>query len=268
MIYIMKGNSMFHKLSLIVLAIFLATGCGSDTTTLQDQESIQKVTYDNNAQERIALSKEGVLKDVTYICIGDSTRAISDVTEAQLLFEQVASSLANYHVTSYLQARGSHTLEDFIYERISPTWSDVVALIPNEGESTIVDISLGVNDLFALHVTTTDEIPAAVATIKARLREAIALVKNKKPKTTFFLTSPNPSRVWGQGAQIYQDAYIQVAQEDGYLFVNFVDNIMPSRDSDPVAFDAWYRDDPEDEIHFSRYGLEQVANYILSIILP
>jgi hypothetical protein len=45
--------------------------------------------------------------------------------------------------------------------------------------------------------------------------------------------------------------------------MNFVDEIMPSRENE-AAFNAWYRD----EIHFSRYGLEQVANYILAHILP
>ncbi len=267
---------MLQKLVITLISLILFIGCGDNTantvaneSTLEQaveqvatEESTTKVVYDNSIQELLHLSKEGTIQDVTYICIGDSTRAISEDTQAQLLFDKVALSLDDYHVTSYLQARGNHTLDDFINETISPTWSETVALIPNEGESTIVDISLGVNDFFALNISSTDQFLAATETVKERLLTAINLIKSQKPKTTFFLTSPNPAKEWEQGAQLYQNAYIEVAREEGYLFVNFVDTIMPAYDD--AGFSEWYHD----EIHFSRYGLEQVADYILLNILP
>ncbi len=41
-----------------------------------------------------------------------------------------------------LLARGNHTLAQFFDKSISPTWSETVDLIPNLGETTIVDLSL------------------------------------------------------------------------------------------------------------------------------
>jgi hypothetical protein len=142
---------MLHKLTFFVLTLFLFIGCGDSSTTnsiitktvennLSKEDTqpiaevIEKITYDNHIQELIDLSQKGTLENVTYICIGDSTRAISQDTEAQLLFDNIALSLDNYRVTSYLQARGNHTLDDFINETISPTWSQTVALIPNKRE--------------------------------------------------------------------------------------------------------------------------------------
>lgn len=267
---------MFKKTISLFITLTLFTGCEdnapqeiiiSETSIGQEEHKpepivIEKIVYDNKVQKLLHLSQNCTLKDVTYICIGDSTRARTERYKAHIIFDKVAHVLDDYNVTSHLLARKSHTLKQFIHESISPTWSDTVDLIPNEGETTIVDISLGVNDFLAFDIDSTSQFDWATETIKDRLLEAITLIKVHKPKTTFMLTVPNPAIKLGEKAALYKKAYMEVAGEEHYVLINFVDDIMPKHDTS--EFLDWYRD----KIHFSEHGLHQVADYILLSILP
>ena len=262
---------MIKQLLIASVSLFLFLGCGDTTPTTKngtiDDNNTQvdnTPVFDNTIQELLYSAQNGTVENVTYICIGDSTRARSEDDRAHLLFDRVALALEDYNVTSHLLARGNHTLDDFIHGDVSPTWAETANLIPNEGETTIVDISLGVNDFFALNISSNAQFAGATQAIKDKLIEAINMIKSQKPQTTFLLTAPNPSKVWEQATQIYLKAYKEVANENDYIFINFIDDIMPAYNE--VGFSDWYREN--NEIHFSVYGLYKVADYILLNILP
>ncbi len=90
---------MFYKLTIALISLILLTGCGdtteediviSESTIIQEAETlrsdISEVIYDNKVQELLYMSKEGTVGDVTYICIGNSIRAVAEETPSYLLF--------------------------------------------------------------------------------------------------------------------------------------------------------------------------------------
>ncbi len=235
-------------------------------------------------QKMIQPSNEGTLKDVTYICVGDSTRALTTTPEGKInhsdnIFKDINAQLQNYNVTSYLDAQGGLTFKGYLgrgaYLEDSRDWINIqntINKIPADGYTTIVDISLGVNDLSGLdQIYPYKEYPSYYNNdyyffrneIKNLLLETIQDIRNAKPKVKIMLTTPNPMRDWPEGAGIYQRVYREVAQEEHIPLANFVDEIMPAAGT--TAFKNWYLDN----IHFNTsVGLPQVSNFILGKILP
>jgi hypothetical protein len=221
-------------------------------------------------------SKDGLVSDVTYICVGDSTRAVNEDTHAEHLFNTISARLDNYNVKSILKARGSHTLKQFLDESNTPTISDVIKNIPGNGSTTILDMSLGYND-FPYDIFDDNSVPnpsdrEIIDMIKERLIEAIDKILRAKPNTHIYLTSPNPNFSWSRPTEDVQQAYREVAEEKDLPFVDFVSNIMKgsvSYDNKP-EYVKWYihlENGAYDQVHFSTYGLDKIANYIFSKIL-
>ncbi len=297
------------KMVFTLFFVILFIGCGGSSSTPKDNngssasvdEDVSTVVDLNKniigdepsveliglakIQDLIKKSRDGILNDVTYICVGDSTRAKSQEDQAHLMFERVKASLDNYKVNSILEARGSQELAHFLEIKLEngsvrkPTYKDVIAVIPGTGSHTIIDFALGINDLWDLHVRSQRDMVDAEAIIKERVLRSIELIKAEKPDVNFFLTSPNPLLDWEEGSEVYAKVYKDVTSELDLPFVNYVDNIMPSRvqdeNSTSIAFEEWYRLEPttsdpshRDPIHFSEYGLHKVADYILEHILP
>ncbi len=235
-------------------------------------------------QDLIKKSRDGVFNDVTYLCVGDSTRAFSDGVDgdySQKMFERLKESLDEYNVSSILLARGSQELLHFLELKFeagvvrTPTYKDVINATPGTGEHTIIDFSLGINDLWDLNIQTREDMVDAEAVIKDRVIQAIELILLDKPDVNIVLTSPNPLLDWEGGSNIYLNVYKEVSSELNLPLINYVDNIMPPRNPDindtaSEEFQAWYRheDTGIDPIHFSEFGLYKVADYILEQILP
>jgi lysophospholipase L1-like esterase len=227
-------------------------------------------------------AKDGNIQNATYICLGDSTRAISDVQNSQKYFNTIDNKLKNYNVTSYLEARGSHRLEQFLDESMHPTLGDVLNDIPGDGSTTLLDLSLGVNDLFhendkhkedPLYFTKYSDEYKKI--IKNRLIEAITKIRESKPKTSIFLVTPNPTREWEDATELMVEIYKEVAQEQNLPLANFTHDKMKDglTTDEENEFDDWYRNDPKskdgkDGIHFSDKGLDELSSYVLSKILP
>jgi hypothetical protein len=264
---------MFSKIIVLIVSLILFIGCGSsgsDKNSLEfSKENPSNTTRKNDKnntviQNLISMANSGELEGVRYICVGDSTRVDSDRDHQEVLFNDLNRTLVKNNVDAYLLARGSHMLKEFIDESMHPTWKDVVEKIPGDGSNTIVEFSLGINDLFEYKMTKSEQIPEATALIKSRLIEALNLIKIAKPKTNILLVSPNPLKDWIQGTKTYTDAYKQVSQELNLELVNFAENIMPPRDNNENSeWESWYIDG----VHFSEYGLHQVSDYILSQIV-
>ncbi len=193
----------------------------------------------------------GHTSNVTYICVGDSTRAESHYN-GQYLFYEIQNRLKSYNVTSYLLARAGHEAQQF-NSGTYPSWRDVVSRTPQNGETTIVDICLGINDLWAGHYN-----------IKENLKSAIAKIRSAKPQTHFVLSMPD--RIYGDEATTnsLKNTYKSLARELNLPLNNVVDGVMPSQSSTSYS---WYRHDGFN-VHMSQSGQHLVAQYILGNMLP
>ncbi|RUM67762.1 MAG: hypothetical protein DSZ06_00565 [Sulfurospirillum sp.] len=214
-------------------------------------------------------SKQGDIKEATYICLGDSTRAKS-VLNSQIYFYAIKDELNKYNIKSILEARRGHMLKQFLDESEHPTLGDVIDDIPSDGSSTLLELSLGVNDLFSFRDSVSyDEFKLNESyfkkRIKGRLIEAINKIKEYKPKTSIFLVTPNPTRDWENGTTLMVNIYKEVAREKNLPLANFAhDRMKNGQTTEDGEFDGWYRD----WIHFTDRGLNELSDYILSKILP
>jgi len=207
----------------------------------------------SSIKKLIEASGNGIIGNVTYICVGDSTRANSHYGGVYV-FTDIRDRLDDYNVVSYLHARAGHKAEEFNRDYgASPTWKDVVSDISDDGKNTIVDISLGINDSWG-----------GDGSFKYYLKSAINKIKNYKPNTHFILTMPD--RVYGNSIMTNEikQQYQELSYELHLPLVNIVEDVMPSQDSTSYN---WYRHDGFN-VHLSREGQRRVANDILSHILP
>ena len=231
-----------------------------DTSTVlpdkADETPIVRPSGDSNflaIHRLLEYANNGLIHNVTYICIGDSTRAKSK-HHGRYIFHDIRDRLKQYNVKSHLLARAGHEISQFVDESAYPTWRDTVALIPGNGQNCIVDICLGINDYWNLDSET----------IKPNIRAAIRKIRARKPQTHFVLTMPN---------RVYDDKYMtnklkyfyqSLAKELGLPLNNIVRGVMPTQDSTPYR---WYRDDGFN-VHMSREGQDLVAQFILENLLP
>jgi hypothetical protein len=218
------GVDMF-RLFLVSLSVLFVLGCGRSDSA--------------GASDLVSQADEG-LTGVRYICVGDSTRVNSE------LFGEVQEGLSYSGVQSILMARYGHSLSDFNHGNAYPTTQDVIYNIPGDGEHTIVDISLGINDRY--HDS---------STIKRDLIQAIQKIREYRPETNFVLTTPNRLYYDDASTRKLRNVYHDVANEM-YLGLNaVVDGLMPSADATPAS---WYQ---SDGVHLSSEGQHQVAQFIL-----
>ncbi len=159
--------------------------------------------------------------NATYFCVGDSTRASeasvyynpNSTYHSEFVYPVIKNALDDYNVTSYLYARQGHEAKQFNLETEHPTWRDVVNQAPGNGSTTIVDISLGINDLFSQ----ANNYDGTVADIKRDLQEAIAKIRQQKPSILIVLTMPNPKDPAQADAviqsNILKTAYLELSSE-------------------------------------------------------
>ena len=212
----------------------------------------------------ISQANDGILNNVTYICVGDSTRANDSYYGGGYLFDILKERLSKYNVHSYLQAVAGYTAKEYNRGVYSPNWMETVFLIPNRGETSIVDISLGINDARYYAGEGNAE------NIKNWIKSAMDKILEYRPKTTFMLTMPNKLVGLDNLTQKYQQAYLELSNERNIPLVNTIseifntsyDNLDLYRGQDANDYGANIR------IHLSKLGQEKVANLILSKILP
>jgi lysophospholipase L1-like esterase len=197
-------------------------------------------------------ASDGKLSDVTYICVGDSTRAES-IHEGQYLFYEIRDKLATYGVDSRLLAKAGHTAKRFDLAQDNPTYKNVIDNIPADGSHAIVSISLGINDYWDKNYN-----------FKSNIKSAISKIKLKKPNTNFILTVPN--RVYNDDTMTnyLEEAYKSLSNELNLPLINIVEDIMPTPSSTQAS---WYINDGF-YVHLSKEGQHLVAQDILSKILP
>ena len=186
-----------------------------------------------------------------YISVGDSTRADSELYDNGHVFEAVKNALGD-NVNSILQAVPGHTAKDWNNEASDPTWKTTLNSIPGDGDKTVVNISLGINDM---------RYYGNKEGLKADILEGIEKILEQKPKTHFMLTMPNLTI--NDHSTAYVDVYRELSQR--FPMVD-TESIFKSKD-----FSLYRAEDANDygenvRIHLSRKGQVEVANAILSKI--
>ncbi len=205
----------------------------------------------------IQLSSTDEKNDVNYICIGDSTRAESNEHKGEYLFYEIRDKLKEYNVTSHLIAKSGMSAKEFLNTKNEKNYKDAIDVIPSKGENSIVDISLGINDVWKYN-------DSSVESIKFSIKSIIEKIKDKKPDTNFMLTMPNRNMGKEDATQIYKDIYIQLADELNLPLNNVIDELMPTKDE---TNEDWFRKG-DGSVHLSRDGQHAVAQFILRNILP
>jgi len=207
--------------------------------------------------------------NATYICVGDSTRNgppspyynanANPLYATPFVFDTIKASLDDYNVNSILLTRQGHEAKQFNLGTQSPTWEDVVSRIPTDGSTTIVDISLGVNDLFSAE----NNYAGSASDITTDITAAINKIKAQKPNTLFMLTMPNPEDPASSSAtdydEILRSAYVELSTTLNLPLVSIMDNINFTS--------AMYQNDLV-HFHLVPSAQQQVANFILTKILP
>ena len=237
--------------------------------------------YSDTATVKISVVETDFMKSIvaqggaTYICVGDSTRDIAPAGfDGGHVFEAVRSALNTYGVTSILYAKHGYTARDFNNEKDGVVWfdwRDIEKIIPSTGETTIVDITLGINDVRYYN----DE--GSEHNIYADLSSAILKIKKEKPNTMFLLTMPNKivseQADYAEKSDFISHAYFRLSQDlslplidtMGELFSGAYDESM-YRTADGV--DNAKNSGSDTRLHLSLVGQAAVAELILDRLLP
>ncbi len=249
-----------------------------DNIMLTSSATITEPTPDSNLTKGFddikALTQkaiDGTLNGVKYIVIGDSIRVGYDnVYDTKYLFLKQQEVLEDKNITaiSYsevgLHAKGWSN-EDNNLSINEPTWQNTLERIAGDGNSTILDISLGLNDVHFDANLTSEE-------LKSYLAHGIDKILEAKPNTLVMLTMPYAVIGTPQAdakTLIYKKAYEDLALEKGLPLINLVDetsfDVSNYRDGDMIEGDeyslGYY-------MHLKQAAQEEVANLILGKILP
>jgi len=210
-------------------------------------------------------SKEGDFTDVTYISVGDSTRAEGYYGGGEI-FDTVKSALNTYSVNSILEAKAGHTLREWnnYNDEYNSTniWTNTIANIPSDGNHTILNISLGIND--ARYFGDGNE----SVRMKFQMNEVLVKILDQKPQVHFMFTMPH--KLIGFDAKVAEikKAYEELAVARNIPLIDTmgifpeVDDLTLYRDEDAADYGNNKR------IHLSSKGQSVVSDFILSTILP
>jgi hypothetical protein len=210
-------------------------------------------------------SKDGTFSDVTYISIGDSTRAVGEYGGGEI-FANIKTALDSYHVNSILEAKSGHTLREWNNYNdeynSTYTWEKTVENISGDGNHTIVNISLGIND--ARYFGDGGE----SVRMQFQMNEVLVKILDKKPNTHFMFTMPH--KLIGFDAKVTEikAAYEALADARGIPLIDTMsafptaDDLTLYRDEDAADYGNNKR------IHLSSKGQGLVSELILKTILP
>lgn len=189
-------------------------------------------------------SANGINTIVKYIVTGDSTR--HGVSE---MLNYYTRQLAKINVGLIPNAYTGQTAYDWLNNIDNNTINQAISAISGEGENTILEFSLGLND----YTQTGD-----YNIVKSRVRDCIVALLTAKPKLNIILVSPT-GRNNGSEALIHRDNYLAIANEFNLIFI---DGTIPTI---TVLYPSAYY---FDTTHPSKFGGRRIVNYIFDKILP
>jgi len=249
-----------HKAGTYRVSLTVTDNNGATNTTSVSINAAAPEGEFSKIKTLLLQAKAGDVNDAHYICVGDSTRAEGEPYYGGFVFTEIKEALNAYNVDSHLNARANHEAKQFNKESnnttpiVWPTWDRVVDKIPDDGHTTIVDISLGINDLWQ---------GGSIASIKQELRESIEKIKAQRAETLFMLTMPfsrKPSSVTAREySDILKGAYKGLSYDLDLPLVDIQDAMTFNEDK--------YRDD-NISFHLIQSAQKEVAGVIKDAMLP
>lgn len=214
-----------------------------NSATLTAQDEIHQVFVDAYYNKR----------KINYIIVGDSLRAGSTVTGLHSYYRTL---LSNYNIDVYLSATaGLYTsvwranTSPNTKARLSYT---VANCIGTDGEDTIVEWNLGVNDHSVY----------GAASVQNELLLGIQDLLAQKSKVKIVLVVPTVSGTLQRGLDLL-NSYTLLSAATGYHMVNGFDateSIFPYAN----ASNAYYAE----TTHINEYGGRRICNFIMNNIIP
>lgn len=185
-------------------------------------------------------------KDVVYAVVSDSTRSI-DSSEWELLYPKYINQTG---VTYFNNADPSQTVFDWMNNTDQNTMQQLIdASLGAEGEDTIVEFSMGLND-YTLYGNKADA--------KTSIKNGIVAYLTAKPKAKLFLVSPNWADNEGRRIAL-QEIYSELAVE---LDLLLLDGHIPT-ESLNLSADYYL-----DGTHPNPMGASRFLYWILNQIVP
>lgn len=188
---------------------------------------------------------------INYIIVGDSTRSFG---YANGIHDYYRTQLAAFNITAVLSATSGINSEEWKTNvsgvGIAKLSYAVAQSLGTDGEDTILEFSLGINDHGDF----------GAANVKGKLKAAIQEYLSFKPKATVILFSPPAT---GTIERTYEllNAYQELSEELGLVLVNCVEATINVFTGSPNAYYT-------DGTHPNTNGARRLMNYGFDKIIP
>lgn len=195
----------------------------------------------------------GVNDNVTFIRIGDSTRSMLSSewqTYDELIFKQL-------NMSYYNNADPAQTADDWLNNIDQNTLNQFIENCSGvDGEDTIVEFSLGLNDY-----TSYGDTPTVKPQVKQILLDCVDAIFQAKPKVKLYLSSPHYAQDEDRRVCL-DEVYHEIADERNLFLVDGL--------AIPIGpeYDFENTDYYNDETNLNQFGMLSLNFYILSKILP
>ena len=199
----------------------------------------------NSAKERLMHTP------ATYISVSDSTRANSSHYKNYDIFKEISKALGD-GVDSILQAEAGHTAKEWSSDNSVLNWKQTLREIPDDGRDTVVNISLGINDIRE---------GASKDQLLSYLLGGVKKILAQKPNTLFVFTMPNP--MIGIDSTPYIEAYRELAKD--YLVID-TQYLFSSGDLSLYRSDDAIEYGKDIRIHLSKKGEDLISAEILKYL--
>lgn len=194
----------------------------------------------------IAQSARETVADVTYIMVGDSTRASNN----QVVYKGMRNNLLSANIETVLSAKSGQTANDWGNSTgTGVKWDDLLGAnastydaIPGTGSTTLVDICLGIND------TSNDTVVADITAIKADIKMGIDGLIAARADLLVNLTQPNRLRNQPLKTSKLIQVMKELSEENNWSMTNTVAGTIPTNTDAFNRSDLYVNDThPNDE---------------------
>lgn len=211
-------------------------------------------------RELVVQSVESKVDDLTYICVGDSTRA----SYGTHIFKYLREQMTQLNIDTILAAKSGQSADDWGNATGSDRkWNDLIGAnaytwdaIPGTGATTLIDICLGINDTSNVGGDTIDQ-------IKTNIKAGIDNLISNKADVMINLTSPNRLRNQPAKTSKLTQVYYELSRENNWPMFDMVENTLPTA-SDAVSRSDLYTDDT----HPNESGQLKMAQGLLEYLVP
>jgi len=215
----------------------------SDIVILTPLQKVQQLLISASNKEKI----------INYIVTGDSTRE----NTYNEMNQYYVGQFAKINVTVDYDSDSGNSARNWLLQDVtsSPTSSitHALSLVSGTGESSILEFSMGLNDLTVSASGSTDP-----AVVKQRIKDSILALLSNRPDLTIVLVTPVYTANSTYNVQL-QTMYYELAAEHNLHLVDVLD-IMGLVHGNTDFY--------QDSVHPNKYGSRRLLNVIMDSLIP